>query len=165
MALGVLVVGFGVATVRMFVVPPLDAPGRADAIVVLGGVAGGVNRGLELSRAGVAPTLVVSSASGKCPRVQAAVGARSRVVCFRPEPFTTQGEAREIRVLAGQERWQSVIVIARSTQASRARLRVERCFDGDVRMVAPPMAGWDVPYNVAYEWGALVKALVLQRDC
>ena len=60
---------------------------------------------------------------------------------------------------------QSIAVVAITPQDSRARLRVERCFAGQVYMVAAPirMATW--PYQIAYEWAALIKALFIQRDC
>ncbi|WP_261556612.1 YdcF family protein [Frankia tisae] len=160
----VVVVTLIVSTLRLFVFPTLDAPSKADAIVVLGGVDGGLGRALALSRAGYAPTLVVSTPLRWCPS-DAEAGTGVRVICFRPEPFTTQGEGREIRLLAGRDGWRKVIVVARRTQATRARLRVDRCFHGDVQLEAPSMPARALPYNIAYEWGAMAKALVLQRSC
>jgi uncharacterized SAM-binding protein YcdF (DUF218 family) len=156
-----LVIWVGV-TARLFVYPSLNRPSRADAIVVLGGVQGGVARGLALSRAGYAPILAVSSGAGSCP---AGAGDGVQVICFRPEPFTTQGEAREIRRLSARDHWRKVIVVVRRSQATRARLRVDRCYNGAILLDAPrmPLSGW--AYNIAYEWGALVKALVWQRSC
>ena len=82
-----------------------------------------------------------------------------------PDPATTQGEAEFIGRLARNYHWQSIAVVAITPQDSRARLRVERCFAGRVYMVGAPirMATW--PYQIAYEWGALFKALVLYRSC
>ena len=48
---------------------------------------------------------------------------------------------------------------------SRARLRMERCFAGPVYVTTTPIALTSWPYEVAYEWGAMIKALVLQRGC
>ncbi|MCL9758321.1 YdcF family protein [Frankia sp. AiPa1] len=136
-----------------------------DAIVVLGGVDGGLQKALRLSHEGYASTLVVSTPSSRsCPPAERA-GTNVRVICFRPDPFTTQGEGREVGQLAERYHWRSVIVTARRTQATRARLRVDRCFDGEVRMTAPSMPLRSLPYNIAYEWGALIKALVLQPSC
>ncbi|WP_163554623.1 YdcF family protein [Candidatus Frankia alpina] len=159
-----VVVTLIVSTLRLFVFPTLDPPSKADAIVALGGVDGGLGRALTLSREGYASTLVVSTPLNWCPSA-AEAGAGVRVICFRPEPFTTQGEAHEIRLLASRDGWRKVIVVARRTQAERARLRVGRCFRGDVQLEAPSMPARSLPYNIAYEWGALVKALVLQRGC
>jgi uncharacterized SAM-binding protein YcdF (DUF218 family) len=161
----VIVAALLAATARLLVFPTLNRPARADAIVALGGVRGGLSRALELSRAGYAPTLVVSTPRVDACPTQAAAGAGVRVICFRPTPFTTQGEAREIRLLAGRDHWRTVIVVARRSQATRARLRVDRCYDGRLLLAAPPMPLSAWPYNIAYEWGALVKALVWQRNC
>ena len=50
---------------------------------------------------------------------------------------------------------------------TRARLRIGRCFGGRVYAVtappAPSQTNW--PYQIAYKWGALMKALLLQRSC
>ena len=50
-------------------------------------------------------------------------------------------------------------------QDTRARLRVGRCFAGPVYVVTTPIGLTSWPYEIAYEWGALVKALVFQRGC
>lgn len=159
-----MVVAFTAGSVRLFLYPTLDRPDRVDAIVALGGVPGGLARALALSRAGYASTLVVSTPGNGCPP-GAQAGAGVRVICFWPQPVTTQGEGREVRLLAARDGWRKVIVVARRTQATRARLRVDRCFPGDVLLAAPSMPARDLPYNLAYEWGALVKALLLQRTC
>jgi hypothetical protein len=58
-----------------------------------------------------------------------------------------------------------VAVVTITPQDSRARLRIERCFTGPVYVVTTPIALTSWPYEIAYEWGALVKALVVQRSC
>ena len=50
-------------------------------------------------------------------------------------------------------------------QDSRARLRVARCFPGQVYVVTAPIRLSIWPYQIAYEWAALIKALVIQREC
>ena len=50
-------------------------------------------------------------------------------------------------------------------QDTRARLRMERCFGGPVYVMTTPIPAGKWPYQLAYEWGALTKALVLQRSC
>jgi hypothetical protein len=86
-------------------------------------------------------------------------------ICFDPDPTNTMGEAEFVGRLARKYRWQSVALVTITPQDSRARLRVARCFAGPVyAMTAPvPLSSW--PYQIAYEWGALVKALVFQRSC
>jgi hypothetical protein len=58
-----------------------------------------------------------------------------------------------------------VALVTITPQDTRARLRVERCFAGPVYVMTAPMSlsGW--PSQIAYEWGAFVKALVFQRGC
>ena len=50
-------------------------------------------------------------------------------------------------------------------QDTRARLRMERCFSGDVYVVTAPLPAPDWPYELAYEWGQPLKALFSQRAC
>lgn len=87
------------------------------------------------------------------------------LICFNPTPPTTQGEAQFVGRLAKKYRWKSIAVVAIITQDSRARLRVERCFPGQVYVVTAPIRLSIWPYQISYEWAALVKALVFQRDC
>jgi hypothetical protein len=42
---------------------------------------------------------------------------------------------------------------------------MKRCFGGSVYVITAPLPLSNVPYEVAYEWGALFKTLVLQPGC
>jgi hypothetical protein len=88
------------------------------------------------------------------------------VLCFRANPLTTQGEGRAIARLATVHRWDRVIVVMPTTQATRARLRIGRCYPGQVLEVdvAPP-GFWAWVRGIVYEWPSLLKALVLQPTC
>jgi hypothetical protein len=55
--------------------------------------------------------------------------------------------------------------VASRPQATRARLLVERCFAGQVYIATGPLAVYAWPYQLAYGWGALLKALVWYRTC
>jgi hypothetical protein len=87
------------------------------------------------------------------------------LICFNPVPATTQGESEFVGRLAAKYHWLSVAVVAITPQITRARLRIERCFPGRVYMVAASLTKSTWPYQVAYEWGSLMKALVIQRSC
>jgi hypothetical protein len=87
------------------------------------------------------------------------------LICFNPEPATTQGEAEFVGRLAEKYHWQSIAVVAITPQAARARLRVERCFPGRIYVVTAPIRPGVWPYRIAYEWGALMKAVLIQRAC
>ncbi|EFC81573.1 YdcF family protein [Parafrankia sp. EUN1f] len=161
--LGVASLLFLGATVRLFVLPRRDDPAPVDAIVMFAGSPGRFEQAVSLARAGYAPTLAVSvpTAEDPCPPPIPNV----EVICFAPDPLTTQGESRWTADAAARYGWQSIIVVTSTTQVTRARLRLERCYSGQILMspVPPPRLMW--PYMIAYEWAAMVKALVLQRDC
>jgi hypothetical protein len=155
---------FAAATARLFVFPATDQPRRADAIVMFDGGPDRRARAFELARAGYAPVLVVSiPGETMCPTAAAPSGVR--LICFRPDPSTTQGESRETARLAQRYGWDEVLLVVGRQQDTRARIRLGRCFDGRILVdtVSHPLLHW--PYAVVYEWGALAKALVWQRDC
>jgi uncharacterized SAM-binding protein YcdF (DUF218 family) len=158
---GVLLLLFAAATARLLVFPPRDAPSRADAIVVLGGHGHRVAAGLRLAREGWAPILLVSTPGQGCPKPIAGV----QVICFQPNPYTTQGEARFSAATAQRLGWRHIIVVSSTEQSVRTRLRFGRCTDIDVSYTTSGTALVRWPYVIAYEWAALVKALTLQRSC
>jgi hypothetical protein len=166
------VVVVAVLTARLFVWPPTDSLHKADAILVMSGSGPRDQKGLALARAGYAPLLLVSNGfdSDGIPRSDSKLCGSHyygvRVVCFLPRPYTTQGEARYLARTAVADHLHTVIVVAGRAQTVRARLRVTRCFNGQVVVdpVSPTSFARGV-YLVLYEWGALLKALVLQRGC
>jgi hypothetical protein len=154
-------------TFPLFVYPDVNAPQRSDAIVVLGGNGGGsFNEGVALARAHEAPTLVLSLVSTySCGRSLREVPSE-HLLCFHPDPLSTRGEGRAIAHLAAVHHWDRVIVVAPTTQATRARLRVGRCYPGQVLVVGvTPPGFWAWVRGIVYEWPALLKALVLQPSC
>jgi uncharacterized SAM-binding protein YcdF (DUF218 family) len=165
LALGVFLVLFCVVTARLFVMPDLNSPARSDAIVVLGGTGlGPVDEGIKLATDGYSPNLVFSLQPWEsCPR-STMHGVTIR--CFRANPQSTRGEARSIAALARRYHWQRIIVVMPTTQATRARLRIGRCYPGQVLEVGvTPASIGSWAMGIAYEWGALLKAVVLQPSC
>jgi hypothetical protein len=162
------IAAFSAVTLRLFVFPDLNAPAPSDAIVVLGGGPGAqsTDEGIRLAQEGFAPTLAFSvSPSTRCPIRLKAVP-YIHLLCFVPEPLTTQGEARSIAKFAGDLHWHRVIVVMPIPQASRARLRIGRCFAGHILEVGvTPTGVWGWTREVVYEWGAMLKAVVLQPSC
>ncbi len=157
-----LVVVFVALTLRLFVYPATNAPAHVGAIVVLGGVPDGEQRGVALARAGDAHILAVSQADEPCPGAITGV----RIICFTPRPFTTQGEARFMGGLARDDRLHSMIVVSLTPQATVARVRFERCFSGRILIVPVEPASRRNWIDLLFkEWGSLGKALVLQRSC
>ncbi len=163
---GLVLALFLSSTAKLFIWPAENAVQglHADAVVVLNGPGPRWQVALELAKEHAAPVILVSVASvqwncppDNLPGVQ--------IECFRPDPLDTRGEARFAASQAQAHGWHSLIVVASTPQATRARLRLERCFAGQVFLVAakPAITTW--AFDVAYEWGALVKALVLQPGC
>jgi len=161
-----VVVVFLVSTARLFVWAPSDTPSRADAIVALGGDPGQLRMksAVKLAEAGKAPIVVISlggDSKVRCPRTPKGI----EVICFRPDPVNTRGEAEFIGRLAGRYHWRSVALVTSRAQDTRARILVRRCFSGSVYVITASLPWYDWPYQIAYGWGALVKALLLYRAC
>lgn len=165
----VLVLVFVALTLRLFVSPDLNAPERSNAIVVLGGNgAGPFDEGVALARQHFAPTIVLSLVPGySCGHAASLPEVPSvHLLCFRANPQTTQGEGRAIAHLEAAHRWKRVIVVMPTTQATRARLRIGRCYAGQVLEVGvTPPGFWAWVRGIVYEWPSLLKALVLQPTC
>jgi hypothetical protein len=160
-----LVVALGVVSARLFIWPAEGMPARVGAIVMLAGPGDRLPVALRLAREHRAGTLVVSQGwlgyGGPCPAPVAGV----KLICFDPNPGNTRGEAEFVGRLAQRYHWRSVVLVTIREQDTRARVRVGRCFSGSVYVVTAPLPLSNVPYQVAYEWGALAKALVLQPGC
>lgn len=160
-----LVVAFGLVTARLLVWPAQGMPARVSAIVMLAGPGNRLPVALQLAREHRAPMLVVSRGqhgySGPCPPATPDV----QLICFEPDPGDTRGEAEFVGRLARRYHWRSVVLVTSRTQDTRARIVVGRCFSGPIYVVTAPLR-WDTwPYQIAYGWGALVKALVVHRAC
>lgn len=161
----VVVLVFGVVTARLFVWPAQGMPARVSAIVLLAGPGNRLGVALDLARQHRAPVLVVSQGQhgygGPCPAATPGV----RLICFQPDPGNTRGEAEFVGRLAARYHWTSVVLVTSRAQDTRARLVVKRCFGGPVYVITGPLPLGDWPYQIAYEWGALFKSLVLYRSC
>jgi DUF218 domain len=155
-----------VGTARLFVWPPTDQPTRADAVVALGGDPGQLRakQALHLAGLGYAPVAVISLGGQNavaCPRPMAGV----RLICFRADPLDTAGEAEYVAHLAARRHWHRIIVVSERSQATRARMLFKRCTPVELEMVPVADPRVRLPYDVVYEWGALLKALTLKRSC
>jgi uncharacterized SAM-binding protein YcdF (DUF218 family) len=162
----VLVAGLGAP---LYVVPPVAAvPERADAVFILGPARA---ERFELARQliddGVTDRMIVSvpadvlespRESGRYRNCNLPGG---DVVCVDAEPSTTRGEAQLLAALAGEQGWDSVIVITRTPHIARTRVLFERCFDGAIAVIDSgepiTLAGWAREY--AYQSAAFAKVL------
>lgn len=167
----IVVVALWVALdIYLFATPSLDRPTRSDTVIVLAGDrTPRLDRGLALMRAGVARTLVISD--GHDPlwpaanRLCDAGGEGFRVVCFRPDPYSTRGEARGFAQLARANGWRSVVVVTSTFHVTRARLLFRRCFDGLVEGVGAHASLGRSKFNYVTEVGKLLVQITVQRGC
>jgi uncharacterized SAM-binding protein YcdF (DUF218 family) len=161
---------FLAATARFFVWPSTNDADRADAVVVLDGGAGErLDEARALMARRVARTLAVSTgremdaeeAGDLCTRPQP-----FEVVCFTPRPDSTRGEARALARLARDKGWNEVVLVTSTYHVTRARMLLERCFDGRVDAVAasPPRRPLHWGAAVVREWAAMVETAV-RRNC
>lgn len=162
----VLIAGFVTAGWRVYMNPQTDPLRAADAIVVLGGTPyERFDVGLDLAKRGYAPYLLIAQSTGADDRNMDKYCKGHftfTVSCFIPDPWTTEGEAQEIRAKAQEFGWHHIIVVTFTPHVSRARYIVGKCFDGEITMVASP-----TPSGVAFwSWmfvrqsGSYVKAFL-----
>lgn len=159
-----MVAVFVVTTLLVLVWPPLGAPHKADAIVSLNGPSENLreDEAVSLADRGFAPLVLFSQGKSdySCPVLH-----RVRIVCFAPNPGRTVGEAEWVGSYARQHHLKSLLVVAGQTQALRALLLMSRCFAGNVYVVGVDTPKRALPYDIAYGWGALGKALFVDRHC
>lgn len=163
-----VVLAMAVLTARLFVWPSLPPlPPKADAIVELGGAGDRRLVALRLAREGRAPVVAISVSNDEINTSWCDNGMLTGVpvICFHREPYTTRGEAREIGDLAARHGWHSVILVTTPDQAKRAELRVRRCFAGDISVATArlPLRWW--PWQIVYQWGAMLKAYTWETTC
>jgi hypothetical protein len=165
LGVAIVVLVFCAVTARLFIWPATGMPAHVDAIVMLAGPGDRLTAATQLAREHRANILVVSRGNdgygGPCPPSLPGV----RLICFDPDPATTQGEAEFVGRLARRFGWKSLVLITSTPQASRARLRMERCFRGEVFVLTAGLPLSSLPGEIAYEWGATIKMLVWQRSC
>ena len=168
-AVAVLLVGLTLAatayTVHLVKSPDIGPVAEhADAIFVFAGEDARVDLAQQLVSDGRADVLVLSNGSAS-KKAAALCGQQTpvKVLCPRPEPLTTRGEARMFGELARANGWHSVIAVTGDYHVTRARLLLERCWDGAVSFAAvrwPRLAFGPLGHEV----GGLAEATV-ERTC
>lgn len=153
---------------KLFIWPEQEPPRRSDAVIVLAGSKERLTKALELMRRGVAPVLVISD--GLAPGYVRANrlcqnGARAfKVVCFRPDPYSTRGEAKRIGRMARNRNWRAVTVVTSTFHLTRTRLLFNRCLDARVDAVGASYPLERLPQFVLWEWVKLAYAEA-RRGC
>ena len=128
--------------------PRTEEPAVSDALLLLGPPdTQRMATAQELMERGIAPVLVIATPDAQPDDSPAMVQyyedkefcaprADFEVMCFEPNPSTTQGEAIELRDLAAERGWDTVTVVTFKQHVPRARMILERCYGGELRMVA-----------------------------
>jgi hypothetical protein len=160
-----LVAGFVAVTLLLFVWSAQGMPARVDAIVMLNGPGNRLRTAEDLAWGHRAPVLVVSSNPHFPGSSCAARIAGVKVICFTPDPDTTQGEAEYIGRLAQRYHWRTVVLVTITPQITPGRIWLGRCTSAKIYAVAAPLPGWAWPAMVVYEWGATIRAELFQRTC
>jgi uncharacterized SAM-binding protein YcdF (DUF218 family) len=134
-------------------------------VVLSGGRGHRLAEGRRLIAEGISDTLVISDGLDPGWLEAVALCKNDRAICFTPDPYSTQGEARWIAQEAKERGWDSVVVVTSSYHVRRSRMIVERCFHGDLAVVGahPPFGNRVI--GVAWEWPKSVYYLTLNRGC
>lgn len=164
MFVGTLIGAWIVAGLFLFVAPAADQPVRADAVVVLAPPlpTGRLAYAESLMSARYADTLVISvpeDSTGAAPTRLCEEDRPYRVICFTPDPVTTQGEAKAIGNLAKEHDWHRINVVTNDFHVTRARMIIERCYSRDLNMLPVRQnSSWMLwGYRFIYETAAFVK--------
>lgn len=152
--------------VPLLVVPAQEPPRGADVVFVIGPPdAWRTEWARELAAAGKAGTIMVSVPEPATTSACRTIGS-TPVLCRRPDPFTTRGEARWLRDEMDAHGWRTALVITSTPHVSRTRFVMSRCVPQGVQVVGR-RTGLTLPdwaYQYAYQPAAWVKALV-QSGC
>jgi hypothetical protein len=160
-----LVAVFCGLTAWLFVFPATGMPTRVNAIVVPGGPGDRVGAGLNLARQDRARYLVLSEGDYVPPRLCGSRVGTATVLCFQPDPATTQGEAEGTARLAREYGFRSIVLVTTPDQTWRAKLRFQRCYSGAIFAVTTPLPRHLWPTQIAYQWAATLKAELVNRGC
>lgn len=164
----------GVAGYFIFSSATDSAVSRVDAIVVLGGEHDGREEyGLTLARRGIASTVVLSNpyrATDPVMRRYCRRDGGTEVMCVKPNPPTTRGEALMTRRLAVERHWKSVLVVSWRFHLPRARLIFSQCLSNVgvstaakavPRQYSLPVWYWE--YIYFYQFAGIAKAVIVDN--
>ncbi len=171
-----LVAAVGVYGSLVLMHTPDDTVTSADAVVVLGGEHDGREAfGVRLAHTLNAGTVVLSNPYRSNDKVMkklcGTVSDGVTVICEKPVPSTTRGEAVFTERLAAEHHWRRVVVVSWRYHLIRARFIFDQCasgsgaafsFVGVPREYLQTVAQFS--YIFAYQVGGTLKALV-QGEC
>lgn len=163
-----------VAGLPAYVFPATHTPNEVDAILVLGPASDSRRAIAEelMTKQEISSNLVLSvpEFGNRSAEKWVACNTPSETTtttCFHADPFTTLGEARGFSELAQQNGWTSVVVITATTHVTRARLLMERCYDGEISMVSDDsgLTLGKLAWQYLYQSAGFVKSAFVTTDC
>jgi uncharacterized SAM-binding protein YcdF (DUF218 family) len=171
----VMVIGVGVSGHFLFATAAEDQLHAADAVVVLGGEHDGRERyGIELARRVGARDVVMSDPyPADDPLMRTLCNSKPsgiNIICRRPSPLDTRGEAIMARELGQARGWQRIIVVSWRYHLPRVRYVFSQCYSAEPgraiiretpRSYAFDAATWE--YLYVYQYAGLIKAAVQGR--
>lgn len=172
----VLVAAVGLYGSLVLMNTPNDRVAKADAVVVLGGEHDGREAfGVKLAKKLDAHTVVLSDPYRPKDKVMQKLCGTVRdgveVMCEKPVPSTTRGEAIFADRLATEHQWRRVVVVSWRYHLIRARLIFDQCASASgasFAFVAVPRRYLQTvaqfSYIFAYQVGGTIKALI-QGEC
>jgi uncharacterized SAM-binding protein YcdF (DUF218 family) len=165
-----LVVVWFVAMWYLLLHPKTDHPTKADVVMVLSGDSKHrLPAALQLMKDHVAPVLVISDGLNAVPRAQNLCKTGGppayHVLCFRPNPYSTRGEAENFAALAAQRHWRSVAIVSSPTHITRLRILFKRCFHGTIYAVRSKQTRVSKIQSVFSETAKLIYEETIVRSC
>jgi uncharacterized SAM-binding protein YcdF (DUF218 family) len=148
-----------------------DQVSQVDAVVVLGGEHDGrEGYGLALARRGLAPAVVLSDPYPASDPVMRRMCLHRNdgveVICSRPDPSTTRGEAMMTHRLAAARHWTKILIVSWRYHLPRARLVFDQCLSAlgvSIAAQAVPrhyvLPLWYWQYLYLYQFAGIVKAV------
>jgi hypothetical protein len=161
-SLATLVALVALGGLPIYVFPPQEEVGTADLIYVIGPpTPARIAAERSMREEGVADLSLYSVRSGlRNGPERPDVCNEQAVACQRPDPFTTNGEALLLSEFAADHDVQRTVLLAATPHVARTRYIFEKCFDGEVTVVAVDqhfsLADWI--YQYAYQTSAFSKA-------
>ncbi|MET4622068.1 uncharacterized SAM-binding protein YcdF (DUF218 family) [Arthrobacter sp. 2762] len=159
-----------IAVFQFFYNPPQGTPHHTDAIVVLGGLSKErLPAAQELQESLNIPVLVVST-TGLSGNVEGDALCHEDdepdLICFRPSPLNTRGEARGLAELIAQNGWKSVTVVTSNYHLVRAGTLIRQCTSAEIQMAGsqPDLSAGAWLDRFIIETGGLADAWV-QPEC
>jgi uncharacterized SAM-binding protein YcdF (DUF218 family) len=152
-----------------------SALSRVDAVIVLGGEHDGrEDYGLALAPQVHASTVVLSDPYPATDRLMRRVclprNDAVEVICSRPDPSTTRGEAMMTRRLALERHWKNILIVSWRYHLPRARLIFNQCLSAmgvSTAAKAVPrhyvLPVWYWQYLYLYQFAGIVKAVASDR--